>query len=107
VFNATQSTDNDPAFAATANFTWSLTDAGRQVTLHGPTANYRFESAGTYEVTLTVRDAAGNADSAELVVTVEPAPAFDVRVAVVIALVVAAGAVAGWVVLRGRRAPPS
>lgn len=52
--------DNDPTFAATAGYRWSFTYAGSRVELSGPSSSFRFELPGSYIVSLTVTDAAGN-----------------------------------------------
>src|SRR3972149_3017570 len=54
------STDN----VGIANYTWTFVDGGA-VTLYGVTPTHTFAQPGTYVVTLTVRDAAGdtNADT--------------------------------------------
>src|SRR3972149_2630456 len=52
-----------------ANYTWAFTD-GSPRTLYGSSATYVFATPGVYTVTLTVRDAAGNAAADTLTVTV-------------------------------------
>src|SRR3989454_990042 len=54
-FNATGSTDN----VEIVNYTWTFVDGGPR-SLFGPDPSYLFTTPGTYVVTLTVRDAAGN-----------------------------------------------
>ncbi len=51
------------------NYTWTFTDDG-EVEIWGETPSYVFSSLGEYVVTLTVRDAAGNTDTDEVVVTI-------------------------------------
>jgi len=50
---------------------WTVKFAGKLKTLNGPMAEFSFTSAGHYEISLTVRDAAGNeaSDSGRIVVT--------------------------------------
>jgi hypothetical protein len=53
------------------NFTWSISKDGTQITvLYGIAPSYVFNEAGEYEVTLTVRDSAGNEGSDAMTVTV-------------------------------------
>ena len=42
-----------------ANWTWTFEYGGGEVVLHGPDPEFTFDDAGTYNVTLTVTDAAG------------------------------------------------
>lgn len=44
------------------NYTWTFDDHGMK-TLYGKIVNYKFNNVGNFEVTLTVKDAAGNSDS--------------------------------------------
>ncbi len=64
-FDGRGSTDN----VGVVNYTWTFTD-GSARTLYGPTPSYRFFNAGTYAVTLTVRDAAGNPGTDSVRITV-------------------------------------
>jgi PKD repeat protein len=65
-FNGTASTDN----VAIANYTWSLSTDGMLVRLSGPTPAFAFRTPGSYEVSLTVADEAGNAARDATLVTV-------------------------------------
>ncbi len=77
-FNGTRSTDNDPAFNHTANFTWTFEDyiykngsyELKLINLHGGIVDYTFYTPGKYTVTLTVTDSGGNFDSDTLQVNV-------------------------------------
>jgi len=64
-FSAAESTDPDGSIAA---YDWAFGD-GRVAS--GDLVEYAFESAGTYEVALTVTDDAGATDTARATVTVE------------------------------------
>ena len=64
-FNGTESTDN----VEIVNYTWTFVDGGPR-SLFGPDPTYVFATPGTYVVTLTVRDAAGNAATDTVTVTV-------------------------------------
>ena len=64
-FNGTGSTDN----VEIVNYTWTFVDGGPR-SLFGPDPSYVFATPGTYVVTLTVRDAAGNAATDTVAVTV-------------------------------------
>ena len=64
-FDGSGSSDN----VGIANYTWTLND-GVVHTLYGETTVFTFMAAGTYTVTLTVTDAAGNTGTDTVVVTV-------------------------------------
>jgi hypothetical protein len=66
------STDN----VGIANYTWEFTHNGTAAKLYGVSPSFIFRTAGVYELTLTVTDAAGNTDTAFLPVQVlNPTPA--------------------------------
>lgn len=69
-FSGSGSSDN----VGVVNYTWTFEDGG-PVVLYGPAPSYAFETAGTFIVTLTVSDAAGNTDSDTMTVTVAEVPA--------------------------------
>jgi len=50
-----------------ATYTWTFTDGGKLQTLHGTIANYTFNNAGNYTVTLTVTDSLGTNTSTVLI----------------------------------------
>jgi len=64
-FDGTRSTDN----VGIVTYAWTFTDGGPQ-TLTGANVSYRFQNRGTFVVTLTVLDAAGNAGADTLTVVV-------------------------------------
>ncbi len=64
-FEASGSSDN----VGVVNYTWTFTD-GVPMTLYGIGPTYRFETPGTFLVTLNVTDAAGNWNTDEMTVTV-------------------------------------
>ncbi len=64
-FVGSGSTDN----VGIANYTWTFTD-GVAVTLYGVAPTHLFAQPGTYAVTLTVRDKAGNTDTDTMTVTI-------------------------------------
>ncbi|HTD81499.1 MAG TPA: PKD domain-containing protein, partial [Thermoplasmata archaeon] len=68
--DARGSTDNDPAFPAGATFAWTFDDGSRTVSISGPSTSFTFATPRTYSVLLQVTDAAGNADTDLLLVTV-------------------------------------
>jgi hypothetical protein len=65
-FDGTGSTDDH----GIVEWTWTFTYLDQNVTLVGPTPRFAFQEPGTYTVTLTVTDSAGNSasDSLEVVV---------------------------------------
>lgn len=67
-FDGQGSTDN----RWIASYLWTFTEAGNPVVLNGSTAYYRFDNPGTFIVTLTVSDAAGNNDTDTMSVNVIP-----------------------------------
>lgn len=54
-----------------ANYTWSCEIGGEAKEAFGVSSTWSFAEAGTYEVTLTVRDAAGSTDTDTVTITVE------------------------------------
>jgi PKD repeat protein len=54
------------------NYSWEINDGGSYVRLYGQVISYQFVDYGERTVILTVQDAAGNSDSDEVIVTVEP-----------------------------------
>ena len=67
MFDGTGSSDN----VGIVNYTWEyIDDLGATVILYGATVSTTFNAVGSYDVTLTVWDAAGNQDSDSLTVTV-------------------------------------
>ncbi|UCC93582.1 MAG: PKD domain-containing protein, partial [Thermoplasmata archaeon] len=66
-FDGTTSTDN----VGVAEYAWTLDDGTGDITLVGANPSHTFAEPGVYEVTLTVRDAAGLAGSDTLTVTVK------------------------------------
>ncbi len=71
-FNGTGSTDNGEL--SPTSFRWTFQDEGIPVELTGPRPEYTFNDPGTYFVTLTVYDEAGNHGSDEVKVVVTGSP---------------------------------
>jgi PKD repeat protein len=67
-FDGTGSMDSDRV----ENYTWTFTDGGTQ-TMYEVRPTYRFDRAGTFAVTLTVRDPSGNSATDQVNVTVTAA----------------------------------
>ncbi len=65
-FDGTGSSDD----VGVVNWTWRFYHDGQLVTLQGPTPSFVFEVVGTYEVTLTVKDAAARTGVTTLAVRV-------------------------------------
>jgi hypothetical protein len=68
-FDGSDSTDN----VGIVKYTWTFTDIQQQ-TLDGRYCNYDFFNDGTFNVTLTVEDEAGNVGRDSIIVTVGPIP---------------------------------
>jgi hypothetical protein len=66
-FNGSSSTDN----VAIVNWTWSFVVGAAHLNLYGKSPEYQFEKAGTYNITLTVMDEAGNSDSTDVIIEVK------------------------------------
>ena len=64
--DGSESSDN----VGIVNWTWNFTYHGKEVVLYGPRVSFKITTAGTYIVTLTVKDEAGNIARDTLVVTV-------------------------------------
>jgi len=52
------------------NWTWAVPSGGTVIYLYGPKKDFKFDDEGKYNVTLTVRDAAGNTATDYVIVTV-------------------------------------
>jgi PKD repeat protein len=65
-FNGSASQDN----VGIVNYTWNFTNKGTAVKLYGKAPSYIFDTIGKYNVTLTVKDAAGLTGKDLMVVTV-------------------------------------
>lgn len=63
--------------AGVVSWEWTFEDGGEDVTLTGETETYTFENAGTYVVTLTVEDDAGNSDTDTVTIRVSSPPVAD------------------------------
>ncbi|MFO7619081.1 MAG: PKD domain-containing protein, partial [Thermoplasmata archaeon] len=68
-FDGSGSSDNIEVY----NCTWTFINGGATITLWGNETEYTFWDVGTYTVTLEARDAAGNSDTDECIVTAENA----------------------------------
>jgi len=66
-FDGSGSSDN----VDIVNYTWAFNYGGEEIKLYGVSPSFTFDEAGTYTVTLTVRDAVGNEDTQTMQVTVE------------------------------------
>jgi len=69
VFDASGTTDNDPAFPTGANYTWIIVDGG-VVRLYGVAPSYAFSNAGEFLARLQVTDASGNRGEDTVTITV-------------------------------------
>ncbi|MGQ9587657.1 MAG: PKD domain-containing protein [Thermoplasmata archaeon] len=105
-FNGAGSTDD----VGITNYTWTFTYDGEPKTLYGASPKFLFEIAGTYTVTLTVRDGGGLTDTDTVTITVaekEKAKSFVEQYwwAFVVAAIVVAGLVLYFVLgKRGKAA---
>jgi hypothetical protein len=80
-FDGSGSSDNDPLFDTTSNYTWTFLDLGAKTIYEvGPT--YTFVRGGDYVVTLRVTDRAGNTatDTVNIHVIAGPSPPLNPRV---------------------------
>jgi len=98
-FNASASTDQN----GIASYTWAFTDVTPK-TLTGKNPTYTFTAQGTYTVTLTVADPAGNSATDTVVITVTPVESFPWWiVGAAIAVIGIAASLALW---RKRKSQP-
>ncbi len=66
ILNGSPSSDN----GILSVFTWAFIYSGEEVILEGEEVQYKFNEAGTYEITLTVIDGNGNKDQDTVIITV-------------------------------------
>lgn len=80
-FDGSGSSDNDPLFGTTVNYTWTFDDPGTQ-TIYEVAPTYAFMRGGNFIVTLTVTDRAGNTgtDTVTIHVVAGPNPPSTPRV---------------------------
>lgn len=96
-FDASGSTDN----VAIVSYEW---DFGDGTTGTGKTTTHNYTEPGVYNVTLTVKDAAGNSDTDSITVTVEAVPTvFPWWVLGVVGVVIVVGIVGTTLLLRRRK----
>lgn len=74
ILDASASTDNDPKFHSSGNYTWTIDIDNDMIIQYGEVVEYAFERGGTYSIQLVVRDAAGNSatDTVNIKVLKEP-----------------------------------
>lgn len=94
LFDAGNSTDNDPEFWYHASFLWVIDLGGEQIELPGRAVEYTFEAAGNYTVTLRVKDSGGNVDIDSVHVLVK-APAEEIPLMIPVGLGILAAAFVG------------
>jgi hypothetical protein len=70
VLNASLSYDNDPSFEETGTYRWEFMDDGMYIVLTGISVSYTFIKLGSYELTLTATDPAGNSGYYVFIITV-------------------------------------
>jgi hypothetical protein len=70
-FDASGSTDNDPAFPNTGNFTWEFKYIDKDITLYGVSPKFRFNKINIFTVSLIVRDSANNSAMDQLNIRVD------------------------------------
>ena len=81
VLDGSGSTDN----IEIVNHTWSFVYEQREVKLYGEVVHFTFHIPGSYNISLTVRDAAGNTHTAFLLVTVGEVTVEDVTPPIAVA----------------------
>jgi parallel beta-helix repeat protein len=105
-FDGSSSTDN----IGITNYTWAFTYNGTAITLYGASPSFRFWTPGTYAVSLTVRDAAGNADTDVVQIKVtsedEGGPANFTWIILIIVIVAIIGIVAFMMMGKGKAPLP-
>ena len=109
-FDGSASSDN----VGITSYTWTLTDVTLQ-TLTDVNPTYIFSTPGTYTVTLTVWDVAGNSDTDSIIITVlsaeepppPPAEAFPLWIVGAAVAIIAIATAAIAVFWRRRKQPPT
>jgi len=103
-FDGSGSTDN----VGVVNYTWAFVYEGDTETLYGVAPTFEFDTAGVYEVTLTVRDAANLTDTDTVTITVNE-PEEDAITSflteywwiIVAAVAIAAVSIAAYMMMKG------
>jgi PKD repeat protein len=95
-FNASASSDN----VGIVSYEWGFGDGTNGT---GVTTSHTYADAGTYNVTLTVRDAANNTGTAQIKVTVESEQTMPVTEIAVAAIIITAVAITTLALWRKRR----
>jgi PKD repeat protein len=104
VFDGSLSTDN----VGVSKYFWNFSYDGKTRSIRGEHPSFEFDSAGMYEVTLTVVDAAGNRGQDKVVIEVEPTVNVDLGslaglLWMPVLLILVAG-IAGYMIMRKRNA---
>jgi parallel beta-helix repeat protein len=101
-FDGSGSSDN----VGIVNYTWTFTYEGYTVELYGEEPTFKFEKSGTYNVTLTVKDAANLTDTDMVKITVnERAGISMLAVGAIGIIIVAIVALAVFVMIRKKKPP--
>jgi PKD repeat protein len=104
VFDGSRSTDN----VGVSKYFWNFSYDGKTRSIRGEHPTFEFDRAGTYEVVLTVIDAAGNRGDDNVVIEVEPTVNVDLGslaglLWLPVLLILVAG-IAGYMIMRRRKA---
>ena len=88
------------------NYTWTFTYDGDTVDLYGETPTFKFDRAGVYTVTLTVKDAAGLTETDVVEITVEEKAGISMlAIGAIGMLIVAIVALAVFMMIRKKKPP--
>jgi hypothetical protein len=94
ILNADGSSDN----VGIVNYSWAFTVGRDTIVLYGDVTEYRFDKAGSFQVVLTVTDAAGNSASDTVTINVSDDVSY-IWLLIIAAIVIITGAIAACILI--------
>ncbi len=70
ILDASTTTDNDPSFAITGVYSWTITDQDGTHVMSGKQATYMFDEPGIYQIAINVSDSSSNWNETTIMIVV-------------------------------------